>query len=41
MVATTKTLFRDALVGFALGLLVVSAVALATWHERSEVSEKR
>jgi hypothetical protein len=41
MVAKSKSLFRDALVGFALGLLVVSGLAVATWSSRTATSQSR
>jgi len=40
-VVTSKQLIRDALVGFALGVLVVSTVALVTWQSRAQASETR
>jgi hypothetical protein len=41
MVAKPKSLFKDALVGFALGLLVVSGLAVATWGSRTTSSHVR
>jgi hypothetical protein len=41
MVARSKTLFKDALVGFALGLIVVSGLAVATWSSRTATSQFR
>jgi len=40
-VVTSKQLLRDALVGFTLGVLVVSTVALVTWQSRADSSESR
>jgi len=41
MVAKPKNLLKDALVGFALGLLVVSGLAVATWSSRTASSHVR
>ena len=41
MVATSKQLFRDALIGFVLGLVVVSGLTLATWQTRTPPSDNR
>jgi hypothetical protein len=41
MVARPKTLFKDALVGFALGLIVVSGLAIATWGSRTATTHVR
>jgi len=38
MVEKPKSLVKDALVGFALGLLVVSGLAVATWSTRTPSS---
>jgi hypothetical protein len=40
-VTNTKQLVRDALAGFLLGVLVVSAVALVTWTTRPAAAEAR
>jgi hypothetical protein len=36
-----KQLLRDALVGFVLGLMVMSGVALVTWRTRSPTVQMR
>jgi hypothetical protein len=41
MVVKSKSLFRDALAGFALGVLVVASVALATWSTRNPTAQVR
>jgi hypothetical protein len=41
MVEKPKSLFKDALVGFVVGLLVVSGVAVATWNSRTPTSHAR
>lgn len=41
MVEKSKGLFRDALVGFALGLLVVTGLAVATWETRAPSSQTK
>jgi hypothetical protein len=41
MVEKPKSLLKDALVGFALGLLVVSGLAVATWGSRTPSSNVR
>jgi hypothetical protein len=38
MVEKPKSLVKDALVGFALGLLVLSGLAVATWSTRTPSS---
>jgi hypothetical protein len=40
-VTNAKQLVRDALAGFLLGVLVVSAVALVTWQNRPASEEAR
>ena len=41
MVEKSKSLFRDALVGFLFGLLVLSGIAVATWSSRTTSSQTR
>jgi hypothetical protein len=41
MVEKPKSLFKDALVGFVLGVLVVSGIAVATWGDRHASSHTR
>ena len=41
MVEKPKNLFKDALVGFALGLLVVSGLAVATWSSRAPAAQAK
>jgi hypothetical protein len=40
-VAKSKQLMRDALAGFLLGILVVSVVAVVTWHTRPAGAQTR
>jgi hypothetical protein len=40
-VISSKQLVRDGLVGFLLGILVMSTVAIVTWQSRSQASEAR
>jgi hypothetical protein len=41
MVEKPKSLVKDALVGFVLGVLVVSGIAVATWGDRTTSSHVR
>jgi hypothetical protein len=40
-VVNPKQLLRDALVGFVLGLVVMSGVALVTWQGRASAAQTR
>jgi hypothetical protein len=40
-VVNSKQLLRDALVGFVLGLVVMSGVALVTWQTRAPAAQIR
>jgi hypothetical protein len=41
MVEKSRSLFKDALVGFLFGLLVVSGLAVATWSSRTTTSQSK
>jgi hypothetical protein len=41
MVEQSKSLWKNALVGFALGLLVVSGLTVATWNTRAQSSHAK
>jgi hypothetical protein len=41
MVEKRRNLFRDALVGFVLGLLVVSTLAVVTWSSRPSAAQAK
>jgi hypothetical protein len=40
-VVNSKQLLRDAVVGFVLGLVVMSGVALVTWQTRAPAAQAR
>jgi hypothetical protein len=40
-VVNSKQLLRDAMVGFVLGLVVMSGVALVTWQTRAPAAQAR
>jgi hypothetical protein len=41
MVEKRRNLVKDALVGFALGLLVVSCLAVVTWSSRTPSAQAK
>jgi len=41
MVEKRRNLLKDALVGFVVGLLVVSGLAVATWNSRTPAAQAR